>query len=400
VGFPVPPAAFRPKLSLAKGAAFGYFPRRMRQGLVFFLSVFLVGLLAVGCNALTTESETDAGPALPASVSMDPGSFLTSGVTCSNLAGAMQSYVATITDVTNASAPFPLPSSPPLPCTQSVYFEYIGLTRLYTGVIDGYMEPASELVPVCDLAPAVGPIAPAAGGACTTDSDCFAFGCFGVCAKIAVFDNGMVVMGKYNHECDYTPVQGDRHMLAKKNGQPVYPRWTTEASEPCGRYPYGTLTQSYENTALVGCGPLEDMAPGSSATAIKLEPTTSLSGTGLACPSGTTGADAGVADPVTSFDITPGDPTLAPYLGVACSTGASVTWSQGLVDGAPYAFSLVAYQQLEGPTATQQASCFATVQAGVTVLAQCDPLVPNPAPPPKPAPKAKPLPGAKPRPTP
>ncbi len=201
---------------MASPASFGYSaPQRMRarppsrrsQPRLLPLALFaLVSSVAyAGCLA-PPETPTIATTIQPGttSISVDPGAFL-GAVECSNLTGAMQSYVATVTDVTGH---FVLASSPPTPCSQSAYFEDVIVGDIFTAVVDGYEESADQLVPTCGAPPTGGPktcpqgsdaeCAKASAGTacladgscgCKADSDCpTAYGCQGRCL-VSVFLN-------------------------------------------------------------------------------------------------------------------------------------------------------------------------------------------------------------------
>lgn len=103
----------------------------------------LLGALA-GCSDGTTNITTVVHPTL---VSVDPQDFLGT-VPCVDGAGAMRTYVATIWDMGEsvtedpATTPqpgwFPLPSSGPIPCTQSVGFSRVIPGHRYYAEIRGY----------------------------------------------------------------------------------------------------------------------------------------------------------------------------------------------------------------------------------------------------------------------
>jgi hypothetical protein len=328
-----------------------------------------------------------------------------------------------------------------------VYFDYVAIGHVYQGVVDGYTQPANELVPVCSLAGVStacdGVSCPSAYGcpgacevtsygtqddacltACGIDLSCLkqhpcvettaaAFAsCVQACVKNPTPENKAIaeqcLSNTQNHSCllpagskldqpcpsvtapgagvkgctcVYPTANGDRHMTGTKPSSAIVaPRWTTDMSFPCVQ---PSPTQPYVNTGLVACGALEDMMQGSTPTGIQLYPTSTLYG-GLACASSTTGADAG-AGTITTFDITPADPSLVAYVGVACDPAKTVTWTQNVVAGAPYTFTVQSHVA-GSTTPTEQATCVATAENGVTVVAKCDPLSPIPTPKPKPKP--------------
>ena len=122
------------------------------------LAKLVAGLLLVAApSACSTEEETDAiSTAVPTSVSVTPDLFL-GDLEC-QLGGA-QSYVATLAEVPPppdggdpegdlSGAIATLPSSPPTPCSQSVFFRQVGIDRAYRAEIDVDDQLAGELEPV------------------------------------------------------------------------------------------------------------------------------------------------------------------------------------------------------------------------------------------------------------
>jgi hypothetical protein len=120
----------------------------------------LLGL--AGCSDSTTTTTEVEHQTL---VEVSPGEFLGS-VPCLDAAGAMRRYVATLWDVTGTSAdtgeggaggvdgsagatfaePFALPSSGPVPCTESVAFAFVVTGHRYVASVDGY--DRDDLVPL------------------------------------------------------------------------------------------------------------------------------------------------------------------------------------------------------------------------------------------------------------
>jgi hypothetical protein len=150
-------------------------------------AIVAYGVLVIAGACANTNTEpippTAIGPGTT-SVSVDPMSFLGS-VSCSNAPGGIGSYVATITDVTDPNNRFTLPSSPPTPCSQSVYFQNVNVGDLYIAEVDGYTQTADQLVPFCGALPKGKP------QPCTHDAECLpAFGCQGACrvTKFGDFD--------------------------------------------------------------------------------------------------------------------------------------------------------------------------------------------------------------------
>jgi hypothetical protein len=160
----------------------------MRAGFLFLSGLGLYGLIALGgacANTETTITEpTSIGPGTT-SMSVDPPNFLGS-VVCTNLPGGMGSFVATVTDVTDASNTFILPSSPPTSCSQSVYFQYVTPGHSYIAEVDGYVQTPDKLVPQCSALP------PGPEVFCKEDGQCpTAYGCNGAC-RITTFDDANV----------------------------------------------------------------------------------------------------------------------------------------------------------------------------------------------------------------
>jgi hypothetical protein len=148
----------------------------------------IYGALALGgacANVDTTLAPATAIDLGVTAMAVDPADFL-GGVECSGQDGGMGSYVATLVDVTDPTQPFALPSSPPTPCSQVVYFQYVNPGDLYSAVVDGYAQSPAELVPECGALP------PGAVQPCAVDSDCApAYGCQGTC-KVTTYQNASV----------------------------------------------------------------------------------------------------------------------------------------------------------------------------------------------------------------
>lgn len=113
--------------------------------------LWILGILgaSIGCTDTTDSTVATEDVDIPTSVTVSPQAFLGS-VPCSNEMGALHSYVATLTDLgldPTVDAPFVLPSSPPVPCSDNVVFRYIVVGHTYTATIAGYDRYASELTP-------------------------------------------------------------------------------------------------------------------------------------------------------------------------------------------------------------------------------------------------------------
>lgn len=193
-------------------------PAWMRPPRARLLILGLFGA-SVGCNPTTDTTATTTTSVVETvtatSVTLGPEAFL-GQVPCSNAAGALRSYVATLTDITQgedgkADLAFDLPSSAPIPCSNRAIFRYIVADHAYGATLEGYDLDASELAP---LSP------------------------------------------------------GSRTMLRKADQTPVVPRWKA-ACDP-------VITSLDENVAFsdAQCSKLQDQ--GSSLTGIKVIPTASL----------------------------------------------------------------------------------------------------------------------------
>jgi hypothetical protein len=223
-------------------------------------SLLILGLLSasVGCTTTTdTTTLTATDTVFPTSVTVGPQVFL-GQVPCSSEAGALRSYVATLTDVTpgGAGLSFDLPSSPPIPCSNRVVFRYIVADHRYQAAIDGYDIAAAELTP---LSP------------------------------------------------------GARTMLRRKEMTPVAPRWKASCKGVDGA---GLLTTQDQDVPFTeqDCAPFPDEL--SSVTGIKVDPRASL---GLLACGGKGGI---VRFDITPGAPAPGAPVLPPVSGVACDADA------------------------------------------------------------------------------
>lgn len=182
------------------------------------LATAAVAVIAVaGCTDTTDTSNTLESAYLPMSVVVDPVDFVTD-VACADRPGAMKSYVATITDATEEESSFTLPSSPPISCSQPVFFRYVLIDHVYTAKIEAYEERPDELVPVGGLS------------------------------------------------------SGNSHMLSVATGAAVTPRWTAA----CG---FAAVAQLDTTVAIGGCE-LEDA--GMSVTEIEVDPNLTLGALGCA----------------------------------------------------------------------------------------------------------------------
>ncbi len=103
--------------------------------------------LALGAAACAEETGASDEFVVVTSITVDPALFLGS-VPCSSDAGAMRSYVATISDFTEEGRHFTLPSSPPVSCAERVSFRNVVPGHVYVAEIDGYTDLPNELEPI------------------------------------------------------------------------------------------------------------------------------------------------------------------------------------------------------------------------------------------------------------
>lgn len=119
--------------------------------------------LVAGCAALLafsagcgTSSDIVTVQPHPTILEVNPREFMAS-LKCGTDEGALQRYVATLTDVTRVGEPeeslnFDLPSSAPARCEQGVAFGLVVPGHFYTARVDGYdrsdLEPLAPGVPI------------------------------------------------------------------------------------------------------------------------------------------------------------------------------------------------------------------------------------------------------------
>ena len=249
---------------------------RARDGLARGARAAAVGALVVvaGCDDGGT---LDPDYTVPTSVVIDPVAFH-DDVTCSGAQGAMRSYVATVTDQTDAERPFTLPATAPVPCSQRVDFRFVVAEHRYMAEIDGYEQRADEIEPL--------------GGAGS----------------------------------------GSRHMIDRATGAEVKPRWRIACEPP--RNADGEILPILEGSsrAIDNCRLLEDRGS-TIETAILIDPTTALGG--LRCAA----ADGG---DIGTFDIRPLTAGLPAVLDVSCPPTEPIRYSACLVPGQGYQFRIEA----------------------------------------------------------
>lgn len=241
------------------------------------VSAGLVALVALcGC---TGDGDVEENFAVATAIVVDPLAFPQS-VPCSGEPGAMQSYIATLVDRTDPEAPFVLPSSDPLPCSQQVQFRFIAPGHVYGAQLDGYEQAAQELVP--------------RGGHHS--------------------GNRQMKLGTGDRDSD------DRNWASLPDASP---RWRIDCAD----------RTAVEGAALSlrGCQLIEDRGT-TAVTAVEVDPTTALGN--LRC-----GSEAGQ---ITSFDVIPDDPALPSVVGVSCPPLSPIRYEVGILPGKVYGFRIEA----------------------------------------------------------
>ncbi|MDC3958733.1 hypothetical protein KEG38_33065 [Polyangium jinanense] len=290
----------------------------MRRRTLALVPLVALALASTACDETSdTDIDLDATTTVPTSIVVDPSLFL-GDVPCSAASGAMQSYVATVLDVTDVSAPFPLPSSPPITCTASVIFRQILVGHAYRVQIDGYDVPAAELTPI--------------GGSSS----------------------------------------GSRSMVrrAAPAAGTVAPVWSTFCEDL-------TAQKNVRSTPKT----CEELAPLSTETGVLVNPRATLAGTSaipgleLTCTQASLDplGNPVITGDVASFDVRPTDPALAPLVNLPCTSPAPAPYTQNIKPGQSYGFRVEARAVAGGPV-TWGASCTALAVEGLVVHALCDPL--------------------------
>jgi hypothetical protein len=192
----------------------------------------LLGASALpGCSEGSTVVTTVIHPTL---VSVTPEDFLGS-VPCVDAAGAMRSYVATIWDMGPRDAPsamhdpaaapqpewFPLPSSGPVPCTQSVGFARVVPGNRYYAEIHGYDRPnLVQLLPSVDV--------------------------------LFDADSGERVAPRWSTQCTRSVRPGTDEAPAMETG---------DADDAGESEPFGVTARASTVRTIHGCNPLVDVEP-------------------------------------------------------------------------------------------------------------------------------------------
>ncbi len=113
----------------------------------YFIGVlgFTSGLAALACSSSSTNTTTITRPRL---IAVSPDDFL-GNLGCGEDKGQVQSYVATLFDVTplaSGAVPDPgyqLASSPPTSCLLPATFSFVVAGRSYLAQVDGYDRPSA-----------------------------------------------------------------------------------------------------------------------------------------------------------------------------------------------------------------------------------------------------------------
>lgn len=291
----------------------------MRRPKTALVSLAALAFLGAACEDTTTTS-LDTSSTFPTSLLVEPAVFL-GDVPCTNAPGGMQSYVATVRDVTDSSAtPFDLPSSPAVSCTGTATFRQVLDKHVYRLEIDGYDVPATELLPLGGIS------------------------------------------------------SGSRIMVRKgdPSAQPVMARWTTWCTN---------VTAAVD--ARVVPTKCEPLVASSTTTGVLVDPRGTLLGTasgsnpGLVCREVDANGDPTGPGDVASFDVIPADPALPPLVNVPCSAAsAAAPYTQGIEPGRTYEFRVEARADAGGPM-VWGASCTALAVSGLVTAAVCDPLSPD-----------------------
>ena len=275
---------------------------RLRRAVLLFV-------LALPCVACAATPESLQPNIVPTGIQVDPLQFLGT-IECSREPGAMQSYVATLVDVTispGLDTPFTLASSPPTPCSEPIDFRFVLEGHEYIAFVDGYTAASTTLTPF--------------GGA---DS-------------------------------------GSEHMQDILSGAFIEPRWTTQ----CGGNPSNPAIVTVDMDVVVqNCDPMNDLGP-ATPTGVAVDPTATLGS--LSCGPG---AAVGSFD-VTPLDMTlPAEHAIA----CTEPTSTLATYTTGITAGVEYRFVVEAHDGTDPGVIVGSAPCFVTAKPGVISIATCDPL--------------------------
>lgn len=138
----------------------------MRSSPILVRLPSLVALAAATTMACTSEDSssdyTYTASVTTTLLSIEPASFI-GDARCSNEGGALQSYVVTLFDHTDATHIATLPSSPPTSCSQALAFRFVLPGHVYTAEIDGYDAPTTSVEPAGGAASGSRSVVPVGG---------------------------------------------------------------------------------------------------------------------------------------------------------------------------------------------------------------------------------------------
>lgn len=319
----------------------------------FLATAAALGAVAIVASGCAADEELPDLFAVNTAVSVTPGQFLL-GVPCTPGAGAMQSYVAVVTDRgpvdedgnTPVGYGFELPASAPTPCTQTVAFRRVVVGHRYEARVHGYALPASALVPT------------------TVGAD----GCLTETIEDSAGTDPDIIK--------LVPAPGSTYLCTTgadgQSFEPVQPSW----QRSCGTQGYGSaVARPSVELPITGCvSEGENGNVGVGETSIVVDPTSALSG-GLSClpdapeDPGYEADHVPTANEIDAFDVLPVDPGLPETVGVDCGATAAYTEVE---PGTSYAFRVEA-GNADFP-ARWATNCTATAFEGVTVTTSCDSL--------------------------
>ncbi|MEP7052737.1 MAG: hypothetical protein ABJB12_20380 [Pseudomonadota bacterium] len=180
------------------------------------LNFGLFVLAGLGCSSSSTSTNTILRPEL---VAVSPEDFLGT-LTCGKQPGQVQSYVATLFDVTPAEdgsvpdAAVQLPSSPPTSCLSPVTFAHVVTSHRYIAQVDAYDHPSpADAATAPDLTGSVGEAG--AGGATSLGNVAAAEGASAISptapgSRLVQDPDGVRVTARWTFTCGgYAPARID-----------------------------------------------------------------------------------------------------------------------------------------------------------------------------------------------
>ncbi len=309
-----------------------------------------VASLVEGCSdpatALTTVLYTD--------IYVDPASFQGS-VVCSQLPGALRSYVVTLYDLTQSgpdasstAGGFPLASTPPTDCALQAAVGAVVPGDFYVGQVDGYDLPACSPQLEVDGAPRENCIVPL--GAPPLGP--YTLAALATGARTMVDTTGAIVAPRWTSSC------GDPRNYFLDAGLTPPP---VDAS-PDAPFAYDggppTLAYSQAEVYLAGCSTFGGPAATTSSVVVRTQPLLN----GAACGQG--------AGQIDHFTVAPIGGAASQAKVVSC--GADATFA-GVTPQAALGYQVLGFSA-GVVTAGWGTSCSAIAPAGVTIPASCDPL--------------------------